>query len=78
MDKSEEKVRYKQRSSAEVGYQGFLSFEFCHLCPQRDAHENDLSRDLAGIDRVDEQVQQARDFMEQIMADAKGQLVAKV
>jgi sugar phosphate isomerase/epimerase len=62
----------------EVGYQGFLSFEFCHRCTQKDARGNELSRDLAGIERVDEQVQQARDFMEQIMADAKGQLVAKV
>jgi hypothetical protein len=39
---------------------------------------NELSGDLAGIERVDEQVQQARDIMEQIMADAKSQLVAKL
>lgn len=61
----------------EVGYQGFLSFEFCHRCTQRDAQGNQLSAELAGIERIDEQVQLARDFMEQMMAEAQGKLLAK-
>jgi sugar phosphate isomerase/epimerase len=61
----------------EIGYQGYLSFEFCHRCLQRDAQGNKLSDQLAGIERIDEQVQLARDFLEQTMADAKGQLMAK-
>jgi sugar phosphate isomerase/epimerase len=61
----------------ETGYQGYLSFEFCHRCLQRDAQGNKLSDNLAGIDRIDEQVQLARDFFEQTMTEAKRQLVAK-
>jgi sugar phosphate isomerase/epimerase len=61
----------------EIGYQGFVSFEFCHRCLRRDAQGNKLSDELAGIERIDEQVQLARDFLEQTMADAKRQLVAK-
>jgi sugar phosphate isomerase/epimerase len=55
----------------EIGYQGFLSFEFCHRCTKRDAQGNKLSDELAGIDRVDEQVQLARDFINQVIANAK-------
>ena len=61
----------------EINYQGFLSFEFCHRCVQRDAQGNKLSNDLAGIERVDEQVQLARDFMNQTIADAKTALKAE-
>lgn len=61
----------------ETGYQGYISFEFCHRCLQRDAQGNKLSDQLAGIERIDEQVQLARDFLEQTMADAKRQLLAK-
>jgi len=57
----------------EIGYRGFLSFEFCHRCVQRDAAGNKLSNELAGIDRVDEQIQLARDFMHQVVAEAKAQ-----
>jgi sugar phosphate isomerase/epimerase len=61
----------------EINYPGFVSFEFCHRCLQRDAQGNKLSDQLAGIERIDEQVQLARDFLEQTMAEAKGQLMAK-
>jgi sugar phosphate isomerase/epimerase len=61
----------------EIGYKGYISFEFCHRCLQRDAQGNKLSEKLAGIDRIDEQVQLARDFLDQTMAEAKRQLVAK-
>lgn len=65
------------KAMLEIGYQGFLSFEFCHRCVQRDAQGNKLSNDLAGIERVDEQVQLARDFMNQTIADAKAALKAE-
>ena len=61
----------------EINYQGYLSFEFCHRCLQRDDQGKKLSDNLAGIERIDQQVQLARDFLEQVMKEAKGQLVAK-
>jgi len=61
----------------EINYQGYLCFEFCHRCLQRDDQGNKLSDNLAGIERIDQQVQLARDFLEQVMKEAKGQLVAK-
>jgi sugar phosphate isomerase/epimerase len=62
----------------EIGYKGYLSFEFCHRCTQKDIHGRELSPELAGIERVDQQVQVARDFIEQVMAEAQGQLLANV
>jgi sugar phosphate isomerase/epimerase len=61
----------------EINYQGFLSFEFCHRCVQRDKDGSKLSEELAGIERVHEQVQLARDFMLQTIADAKAALKPK-
>lgn len=58
------------RALLEIGYKGYLAFEFCHRCTQRDAQGKELSSQLAGIERIDEQVQLARDFIVQVMADA--------
>ena len=61
----------------EINYQGFLSYEFCFPCKQKDKDGNKISDDLAGIERVDEQVQLARDFMNQTIANAKAALKAE-
>jgi sugar phosphate isomerase/epimerase len=46
-----------------IGYDGCLCYEFCHLCLD-DRHQ------VAGIDRIDEQVRLAAEYMSQVIATA--------
>lgn len=47
----------------EIGYDGWLCYEFCHPCL-------DGKHNPAGIDRVDEQVGMAAEYMRRVIAEA--------
>ena len=50
----------------EIGYEGYLCYEFCHPA-LNDRHEP------AGIDKVDEQVRFALEYMQNVLSDASGE-----
>jgi len=47
----------------EIGYGGYICYEFCHPCL-------DENREVAGIERVDEQVRMAAEYMSRLIAEA--------